>query len=116
MMVPLYVGRASSIQAVNAAVAHDGEILLCAQKEARTNSPKPGEIYEIGTVGNVMQHIKRPDGTVKILVEGGANVAAAREIPHERGVDHLPSHTTIRFAGTHMQDATMRIQGQKTGS
>ncbi|MEE2962056.1 MAG: endopeptidase La [Myxococcota bacterium] len=70
MMVPLYVGRASSIQAVNAAVAHDGEILLCAQKEARTNSPKPGEIYEIGTVGNVMQHIKRPDGTVKILVEG----------------------------------------------
>ena len=70
MMVPLYVGRPSSIAAVEEAVNGDGDLVLAAQKEARTNSPKADDIFTTGTVGKVMQHIKRPDGTVKILVEG----------------------------------------------
>jgi len=74
MVVPLYVGRQGSIRAVAAALGGDRRILLAAQREAKTNSPTPDEIYEIGCVARIIQHIKRPDGTVKILVEGQTRV------------------------------------------
>lgn len=70
MMVPLYVGRAKSIHAVEEAMRGGREILLSAQKKAKTNDPTSEDIYLIGTIGQVVQHIKRPDGTVKVLVEG----------------------------------------------
>ena len=84
MMVPLYVGRPSSIAAVEEAVNGDGDLVLAAQKEARTNSPKADDIFTTGTVGKVMQHIKRPDGTVKILVEGRVR-ASLKTIDDEAG-------------------------------
>src|SRR6188472_1170485 len=70
MMVPLYVGRVKSINAVEEAMRGSRELLLAAQKKAKTNDPTPEDIYAVGTVGQIMQHIKRPDGTVKVLVEG----------------------------------------------
>ncbi|RYF12006.1 MAG: endopeptidase La [Deltaproteobacteria bacterium] len=70
MMVPLYVGRAKSINAVEEAMRGSRELVLSAQKKAKTNEPVFDDIYTVGTVGQIMQHIKRPDGTVKVLVEG----------------------------------------------
>ncbi len=70
MMVPLYVGRTKSINAVEEAMRGNRELVLAAQKRAKTNEPQAEDIYRFGTVGQIMQHIKRPDGTVKILVEG----------------------------------------------
>ena len=83
MMVPLYVGRAKSIQAVDEAMRGGREILLAAQKKAKTNDPSAEDIYRIGTVGQVMQHIKRPDGTIKVLVEGKRRVRIAKFIAEE---------------------------------
>ncbi len=83
MMVPLYVGRSTSISAVDEAVRGNGEILLAAQKEARTNNPKADDIYEVGTIGQIMQHIKRPDGTVKVLVEGRRRTRIKRYVEND---------------------------------
>ncbi len=70
MMVPLYVGRSKSIHAVDEAMRGHRDIVLAAQIKAKTNEPIPAEIYSVGCISQIMQHIKRPDGTVKILVEG----------------------------------------------
>ena len=83
MMVPLYVGRPTSIAAVEEAMLGDREILLAAQKKAKTDSPVQEDIYEVGTVGQIMQHIKRPDGTVKILVEGRRRVKIDRFVEND---------------------------------
>ncbi len=83
MMVPLYVGRAKSIAAVEEAMRGNRELLLSAQKRAKTNDPESGDIYPVGTVGQIMQHIKRPDGTVKVLVEGRRRTQITRFVDNE---------------------------------
>ncbi len=70
MVVPLFVGREKSIRALDAAMAEDKTILLAAQKKARTEDPAPEEIYDIGTLGTILQLLRLPDGTMKVLVEG----------------------------------------------
>jgi len=72
MVIPLFVGRDKSIAALEEAMAADRDILLAAQKEARVNDPGPDDIYAVGTVGTIIQLLKLPDGTVKVLVEGKA--------------------------------------------
>ena len=69
-VVPLFVGRAKSIQALEDAVAGNRELLLAAQKQAGQDEPQPDDIYEIGTLGTIIQLLRLPDGTVKVLVEG----------------------------------------------
>lgn len=69
-VVPLFVGREKSINALEEAMASDRRILLCAQKKAKINDPKPSGIHEWGTVGSIVQLLRLPDGTVKVLVEG----------------------------------------------
>ena len=83
MMVPLYVGRSKSINAVEEAMRGNRELLLTAQRKAKTNDPAPEDIYPIGTVAQIMQHIKRPDGTVKVLVEGRRRARIRSFLPHE---------------------------------
>jgi ATP-dependent Lon protease len=83
MMVPLYVGRTKSIHAVEEAMRGGRELLLAAQKKAKTNDPAPEDIYITGTIGQIMQHIKRPDGTVKVLVEGRCRGRIHRFVPSE---------------------------------
>ncbi|MEE8410497.1 MAG: LON peptidase substrate-binding domain-containing protein, partial [Myxococcota bacterium] len=83
MMVPLYVGRAKSIDAVEEAMRGNRELLLAAQKKAKTNDPTADDIYPVGTIGQLMQHIKRPDGTVKVLVEGRKRCRIRRFLPNE---------------------------------
>ena len=69
-VVPLFVGREKSIEALERAMNGDRAILLCAQKKAKVNDPKPDGIHDYGTVGAILQLLKLPDGTVKVLVEG----------------------------------------------
>lgn len=70
MVIPLFVGREKSIQALEAAMANDKRIALVAQKEASNDSPGFDDIYEHGTLATILQLMKLPDGTVKVLVEG----------------------------------------------
>jgi ATP-dependent Lon protease len=71
MVIPLFVGREKSIQALERAMAHDKKIFLVAQKDAGEDDPNPDDIYRIGTISTILQLLKLPDGTVKVLVEGG---------------------------------------------
>ncbi len=70
MIVPLFVGREKSIRALEQAMARDKRILLVAQKNPADDDPAPEAIYDVGTIASVMQLLKLPDGTVKVLVEG----------------------------------------------
>ena len=70
MVIPLFVGREKSIAALDLSEAHDKQIFLAAQKDASVDDPKPEDIYTAGTVAHVLQMLKLPDGTVKVLVEG----------------------------------------------
>ena len=71
MVIPLFVGRDKSILALEEAMANDKQILLVAQKNASVDEPGEEDIYRVGTVSSVLQLLKLPDGTVKVLVEGG---------------------------------------------
>ncbi|NIM28059.1 MAG: endopeptidase La [Gammaproteobacteria bacterium] len=71
MVIPLFVGREKSIRALERAMEHDKKIFLVAQKDAGQDEPNPDDIYRIGTISTILQLLKLPDGTVKVLVEGG---------------------------------------------
>ena len=70
MIVPLFVGREKSVRALEDVMKEDKQILLVTQKNAGDDDPEPGDIFTVGTVGTVLQLLKLPDGTVKVLVEG----------------------------------------------
>nr|WP_121242261.1 endopeptidase La [Sulfurisoma sediminicola] len=70
MVIPLFVGRPKSIKALEIAMETDKSILLVAQKSAAKDEPEPSDLYPIGCVANILQMLKLPDGTVKVLVEG----------------------------------------------
>ena len=70
MVVPLFVGREKSIKALEEAMTQDKEILLSAQMKAKTNDPAPDEIFKVGSLSSIIQLLRLPDGTVKVLVEG----------------------------------------------
>jgi ATP-dependent Lon protease len=70
MVIPLFVGREKSIQALDVAMRSDKRIMLVAQKQADVDDPKGEDLYRIGTVATILQLLKLPDGTVKVLVEG----------------------------------------------
>ena len=74
MIVPLFVGREKSVKALEEVMKDDKQILLIAQKNASQDDPGPDDIYNIGTLGTVLQLLKLPDDTVKVLVEGGKRV------------------------------------------
>jgi len=70
MVQPLFVGREKSINALEEAMNSDKGILLAAQRSAKTNEPSPDDIFQVGTIGTIIQLLRLPDGTVKVLVEG----------------------------------------------
>ena len=81
MIVPLFVGREKSVRALEAVMQEDKQILLVAQKNAGQDDPGADDLFQIGTISTVLQLLKLPDGTVKVLVEGGrrARVAGFKE-------------------------------------
>lgn len=70
MVIPLFVGREKSIRALEAAMETDKQIFLSAQKSATVDDPDENDIYQLGTLSNILQLLKLPDGTIKVLVEG----------------------------------------------
>jgi ATP-dependent Lon protease len=70
MMTPFVVGRESSVRALEEAMAGDKKIFLASQHDASIDEPKPNEIYSVGTIVNIVQSLKLPDGNIKVLVEG----------------------------------------------
>ena len=83
MIVPLFVGREKSIRALEDVMADDKELLLVSQKDGDQDDPKPSEMHQIGTVGSVLQMLKLPDGTVKVLVEGNARARVLDYLDNE---------------------------------
>jgi ATP-dependent Lon protease len=75
MVLPLFVGREKSIEALEHAMANDKQVLLVAQRHAADDDPGADDIYQVGTVSNILQLLKLPDGTIKVLVEGGFRAA-----------------------------------------
>ncbi|MGL4397850.1 MAG: endopeptidase La [Hyphomicrobium sp.] len=94
MIVPLFVGREKSIAALEEVMKADKQILLAAQKNAGDDDPATDAIYEIGTLASVLQLLKLPDGTVKVLVEGSARAHVVRYTDNpnyfEAEVDRVP--------------------------
>ena len=86
MIVPLFVGREKSVRALDEVMGEDKQILLVAQKDAGEEEPTSDDIHPVGTIGSVLQLLKLPDGTVKVLVEGGAR---ARIVKFEDGQDYF---------------------------
>src|ERR671937_718111 len=70
MMTPFVVGRESSVRALEEAMAGDKKIFLATQHDASIDEPKPDEIFSVGTIVNIVQSLKLPDGNIKVLVEG----------------------------------------------
>jgi ATP-dependent Lon protease len=83
MVIPLFVGRDKSIRALDQAMEADKRILLVAQKSAETDDPGASDLYEIGTLATVLQLLKLPDGTIKVLVEGVERVRVSGVVEQE---------------------------------
>jgi ATP-dependent Lon protease len=83
MIVPLFVGREKSIKALEEVMREDKKVLLVAQKNAADDDPAPAALYQVGTVASVLQLLKLPDGTVKVLVEGASRAKIAGFTPRE---------------------------------
>ncbi|HFD87426.1 MAG TPA: AAA family ATPase, partial [Gammaproteobacteria bacterium] len=92
MVIPLFVGREKSINALDAAMSDNKQILLVAQQSAEVDDPKVDEIHRIGTLSNILQLLKLPDGTIKVLVEGEQRV---KVIDLNEGDDHFTAQISL---------------------
>ena len=70
VIVPLFVGRPRSLKALEEAMLHDKTVLVVAQKAMNVEDPEPEDLFEVGTITTVLQMLRLPDGTTKVLVEG----------------------------------------------
>jgi ATP-dependent Lon protease len=93
MVIPLFVGRDKSIKALEAAMENDKQILLVAQKSAAQDEPEIDDLYNIGTISNILQLLKLPDGTVKVLVEGNERA----RIVHYLGSEEHFTAQVVKF-------------------
>ena len=91
MVIPLFVGRERSIVALDRAMNVGKRILLVAQKKADLDDPQPEDLYEVGTLATILQLLKLPDGTVKVLVEGGERA----KIDNIAVGDHFAAEVTV---------------------
>ncbi|MDZ7712116.1 MAG: endopeptidase La [Rhodovibrio sp.] len=115
MIVPLFVGREKSVNALEEVKREDKQILLVAQKDAQKEDPQSGDLYDVGTLASILQLLKLPDGTIKVLVEGGqrarvtqftendsfleaeADAIAEEESSEERDLDALRRSVVSQF-------------------
>jgi ATP-dependent Lon protease len=96
MVIPLFVGRPKSIRALELAMENDRSILLVAQKLAGKDEPEPGDLYRIGCLAHVLQMLKLPDGTVKVLVEGAQRAQLEAVVVQD---SHFIAQATLLDAG-----------------
>ena len=83
MVIPLFVGRPKSIKALEVAMEAGKHILLVAQKSAADDEPSPDDMYRVGSIASILQMLKLPDGTVKVLVEGTQRARIERVLDEE---------------------------------
>ena len=95
MIVPLFVGREKSIRALEEVMGSDKQIMLATQINASDDDPEPSGIYDIGTIANVLQLLKLPDGTVKVLVEGRARAEIVEYTDREEYYAVSYTHLTL---------------------
>ena len=111
MVAPLFVGRDKSIASLEAALSQDRLIFLAAQRDASTNEPHEDDIFRIGTVSHIMQLLKLPDGTVKVLVEGRYRARALHYLPNDRyfqvSIEDFPLQ---RVGGAHGEALVRNVQ------
>lgn len=91
MIVPLFVGRDKSVRALEHVMHEDKQILLLTQKSPSDDDPGPDELFDVGTIGTILQLLKLPDGTVKVLVEGGQRVKVSKFVEEN---DYLEAETS----------------------
>jgi len=92
MVVPLFVGRKKSIKALEEVMRQEKRILLLTQKDAGEDEPSPKDIYQKGCIAKVLQLLKLPDGTVRVLVEGGERASVTKFSDRD---DYLEAHARI---------------------
>jgi ATP-dependent Lon protease len=99
MIVPLFVGREKSVKALENVMQEDKQVILLTQKSPNEDDPEPSDLYEIGTLGTILQMLKLPDGTVKVLVEGGERVSVKKYTKNdsfmEAHMEVLPDKTVM---------------------
>jgi ATP-dependent Lon protease len=84
MMMPLFVGREKSINALEEVMSKRTDIVMAAQRDAKVNNPEAGDIYDVGTRGTIIQLLRLPDGTVKVLIEGKKRVRIKKFVPNDK--------------------------------
>src|SRR3990172_6605172 len=80
MVIPLFVGREKSVKALDMAMESNKQILLVAQRSAGEDNPEIADIYDVGTLSSILQLLKLPDGTIKVLVEGNTRASVVRYV------------------------------------
>ena len=120
MVIPLFVGRPKSIKALEAAMEAGRQIMLVAQKAAGKDEPKPEDMFQVGCVSSILQMLKLPDGTVKVLVEGIQRARTRRitdegehfsgeVLPVPPGGDTTPEIEALRRAVTQHFDQYVKL-------
>jgi ATP-dependent Lon protease len=92
MIVPLFVGRPKSVEALESVMQDNRQILLLTQKSSKTDNPRAKDMFEVGVIGTVLQMLKLPDGTVKVLVEGGDR---AKIVEYQDGANYIEAAVDI---------------------
>lgn len=110
MVIPLFVGRDKSIRALEVAMSNDKQILLVAQKRASEDDPSKDDIYMVGTVASILQLLKLPDGTVKVLVEGNERANVRRII---EGAEFLSAEAEI-CESVYAEPRQLEVLGRST--
>jgi len=95
MMTPFVVGRESSVRALEEALASDKKIFLATQHDASIDEPKAGDIFQVGTIVNIVQSLKLPDGNIKVLVEGIERGKILQVVETEDAVEDLEGEPDI---------------------
>ncbi|HDO33523.1 MAG TPA: endopeptidase La, partial [Chromatiales bacterium] len=106
MVVPLFVGREKSIHALDAAMQNDKQILLVAQKNAEVDDPQVDEFHHFGTLSTILQLLKLPDGTVKVLVEGSQRAEAVSFLTSE---EYFSARVTVREQPAPEEDREIEV-------
>ena len=108
MVIPLFVGRPKSIKALEAAMASDRRIMLVAQKAAAKDDPLISDMFDVGCISTILQMLKLPDGTVKVLVEGQQRARVSR-------IDEGESHFTAHLTPIETQDEPeVKVRGKSS--
>ncbi|MCH9048636.1 MAG: endopeptidase La [Proteobacteria bacterium] len=105
MVIPLFVGRDKSVKALDVAMEGNKEILLVAQKSASDDDPSIDDIYSVGTIANILQLLKLPDGTIKVLVEGTSRASVGKFLESENGF----SVTASRLESAHKNEQELEV-------